>query len=156
MGDIYSTNARWFNGKDRRPRMALVRIHGQHLELVPHSSEAFAHYFAADGADAGESSADLRDPLVPLESSARRYARALLKVGERWRGTPVPVQLPDGGTVLLSADSAVAKVLAPQSLASRMMGSWPGVVTGLLLLMVAVLWLSTVGAGWMARLLGLA
>jgi hypothetical protein len=124
VSDIYSTNARWFNGRDPRPRMALVRIHGQHIELVPHSSE---------------SSVDAPDPTAAWEGAPRRYARTLLKVGERWRGTPVPVQLPDGGTVLLSADSAVAKALAPQGPAAQLMNSWTGVAASLALLLALVI-----------------
>lgn len=132
MTDVYSTNARWFNGRDPRPRMALVRIHGQHLELVPHSSESSAAWLQA-GAGVG----DHLD--TGWEGSPRRYARKLLKVGERWRGTPVPVQLPDGGTVLLSADSAVAKALASQGLATRLMNSWTGVAASLALLVVLLI-----------------
>ncbi len=130
MTDVYSTNARWFNGRDPRPRMALVRIHGQHLELVPHSSES-----ATDWLGSGEG----MDATSEWQGSSRRYARKLLKVGERWRGTPVPVQLPDGGTVLLSADSAVAKALASQGLATRLMGSWTGVAASLALLLALLI-----------------
>ncbi|MBB3197247.1 DUF7092 domain-containing protein [Roseateles terrae] len=130
MTDVYSTNARWFNGRDPRPRMALVRIHGQHLELVPHSSESSAGWPRGVAGD---------DAAFEWQGSSRRYARKLLKVGERWRGTPVPVQLPDGGTVLLSADSAVAKALASQGLATRLMGSWTGVAASLALLLTLLI-----------------
>lgn len=127
MPEVYSTNARWFNGRDPRPRMALVRIHGQHLELVPHSSESTAAW-SRDSHDTGLAAA--------MEGAPRRYHRQRLKVGERWRGTPVPVQLPDGGSLLLSADSALAKALAPQSLAARLMGRWSAVAASLVLLLV--------------------
>lgn len=126
MTEVYSTNARWFNGRDPRPRMALVRIHGQHLELVPHSSESTAAW-------AREMDTSLA---AAMDGAPRRYARKRLKVGERWRGTPVPVQLPDGGSLLLSADSALAKALAPQSLATRLMGRWAAVAAALVLLLV--------------------
>lgn len=134
MPEVYSTNARWFNGRDPRPRMALVRIHGQHLELVPHSSESTPAWCR-----------DLHDEGLagPMEGAPRRYARNHLKVGERWRGTPVPVQLPDGGSLLLSADSALAKALAPRSLATRLMGRWATVAAALLLLLVLL-----TGAAW--------
>lgn len=130
MTDVYSTNARWFNGRDPRPRMALVRIHGQHLELVPHSSESTTGWLPGGQDD---------DAASEWQGASRRYARKLLKVGERWRGTPVPVQLPDGGTVLLSADSAVAKALASQGLATRLMNSWTGVAASLALLLVLLI-----------------
>lgn len=127
MTEVYSTNARWFNGRDPRPRMALVRIHGQHLELVPHSSESTPAW-ARD--------ADSASLAAAMEGAPRRYARKRLKVGERWRGTPVPVQLPDGGSLLLSADSALAKALAPRSLPTRLMGRWATVAAALVLLLV--------------------
>ncbi|SEK68399.1 Zn-dependent protease with chaperone function [Roseateles sp. YR242] len=153
MSDVYSTNARWFDGRDNRPRMALVRIHGEHLELVPHfgdDSSGPLPSSSGSNAEAARRGPASRYPAVPVEGTARQYARALLQVGERWRDTPVSVLLPDGGSVMLSPDSAVAKALAPRSLATRLIGCWPGVLLSLVLLIALVTWFDRQGAGLLA------
>jgi Zn-dependent protease with chaperone function len=125
--------ATWFDGLTTQRRAVKLRLAGNALEV--------------------------RDDASP-GAPPRRYDIAALAPGERWRGAPLPLALPDGGTLWLDARAApvadellaqIAQVARmaparPQRVA-RLIASWPAVLACLLCTVALVVWFDRQGAG---------
>jgi Zn-dependent protease with chaperone function len=78
------------------------------------------------------------------------YPAAALRVGEAWQGAPLPVHLPDGGTLWLDAAAPPAAALqrrvAPRRPAARMVASWPAVLAALAGVVAFLVWFDRQGA----------
>jgi Zn-dependent protease with chaperone function len=86
------------------------------------------------------------------DGQPRRYAVDRVAPGERYAGAPLPVALPDGGTLWLDDEAApVAAALAARAdrrrPAARLSASWRAVVACLVALVGLVVWFDRQGAG---------
>lgn len=128
VNDMHATFAftpgRWFDGQDNRPHDARARVMDDMLELE----------------------------LALPEPVLRRYRLASLRVGEHWPGRPLPVGLPDGGTLWLDeAGDTLAKRLAPRGWAQRLSAGWRGTLACLLVLVGLLAWFDRQGVGLMVK-----
>lgn len=132
-GPAIGVPATWFDGLSTRRHPVRLRLSGDTLEMVDDLEPL-----------AGEAS--------PPSAPVRRYAVRALKPAERSRGAPLPLGTPDGGTLWLDSRAAVLADalmprLWPKAPVARVIGSWPGVLMCLLLILMAVVWVDLEGAG---------
>lgn len=142
-GDGLEGAAEWFDGKTSHKRSVTVLLVGDVLRVLP---ERGASSITGDDATAST---------TPL-----RFRLRELRVGEPWFDAPLPVDLPDGGTLWLGDEArsvAMAVVERSRTLrrrtrrlpwpeVARIIDSWPAVFACLIAAIALVVWFDRQGA----------